>query len=153
MTLPEGSDLKQRIGEATTAAMKARDKARVAALRLINADIQRVEVDERRTLSDDDVIAVLNRMLKQRQDSLGQYEAAGRDDLAAQERYEIDLVREFLPAPLDDAELDRLIDAAVAATGATTMRDMGKVMAELKPHIHGRADMGAVSAKVKARLQ
>lgn len=153
MTFPEGSDLKRRIGEATTAAMKARDKARVAALRLINADIQRVEVDERRTLIDEDVIAVLNRMLKQRQDSLGQYEAAGRDDLAAQERYEIAVVREFLPAPLDDAELDRLIDAAVAATGATTMRDMGKVMAELKPHIHGRADMGAVSGKVKARLQ
>ena len=153
MTVQEGSDLKQRIGDATTDAMKARDKARVATLRLIKADIQRVEVDERRSLSDDDVIAVLNRMLKQRQDSLGQYEAAGREDLAAQERYEIALVREFLPEPLDEAELERLIDAAIAATGAASMRDMGKVMAELKPRIHGRADVGAVSGKVKARLQ
>jgi uncharacterized protein YqeY len=153
MTVQEGSDLKQRIGDATTDAMKARDKARVATLRLIKADIQRVEVDERRSLSDDDVIAVLNRMLKQRQDSLGQYEAAGREDLAAQERYEIALVREFLPEPLGEAELERLIDAAMAATGAASMRDMGKVMAELKPRIHGRADVGAVSGKVKARLQ
>ncbi|MEQ8482851.1 MAG: GatB/YqeY domain-containing protein [Pseudomonadales bacterium] len=153
MTVQEGSDLKQRIGDATTDAMKARDKARVATLRLIKADIQRVEVDERRSLSDDDVIAVLNRMLKQRQDSLGQYEAAGREDLAAQERYEIALVREFLPEPLDETELERLIDAAMAATGAASMRDMGKVMAELKPRIHGRADVGAVSGKVKARLQ
>ena len=153
MTVQEGSDLKQRIGDATTDAMKARDKARVATLRLIKADIQRVEVDERRSLSDDDVIAVLNRMLKQRQDSLGQYEAAGREDLAAQERYEIALVREFLPEPLGEAELERLIDAAMAATGAAFMRDMGKVMAELKPRIHGRADVGAVSGKVKARLQ
>lgn len=148
----EASDLKQRITAATTAAMKARDKARVATLRLLNAEIKRVEVDERRALSDDDVIAVLNRMLKQRQDSLSQYEAAGREDLAEQERYEIALVREFLPQPLGEAELDALIDAAIAASGAASMRDMGKVMAELKPKIHGRADMGAVSAKVKARL-
>jgi uncharacterized protein len=148
----EASVLKQRITAATTAAMKARDKARVAVLRLVNAEIKRVEVDERRELSDDDVIAVLNRMLKQRQDSLSQYESAGRDDLAEQERYEIALVREFLPQPLAEAELDALIDAAIAASGAASMRDMGKVMAELKPKIHGRADMGAVSTKVKARL-
>jgi uncharacterized protein len=148
----EASDLKQRITAATTAAMKARDKARVATLRLLNAEIKRVEVDERRALSDDDVITVLNRMLKQRQDSLSQYQAAGRDDLAEQERYEIALVREFLPQPLGDTELDALIDAAIAASGAASVRDMGKVMAALKPKIHGRADMGAVSAKVKARL-
>jgi uncharacterized protein len=148
----EDSPLKQRIGAATTAAMKARDKPRVATLRLLNAEIKRVEVDERRALSDDDIIAVLNRMLKQRQDSLSQYESAGRDDLAEQERYEIALVREFLPEPLSDAELDALIAAAIAASGAASMRDMGKVMAELKPKIHGRADMGAVSARVKARL-
>lgn len=148
----DASELKQRITAATTAAMKARDKPRVATLRLLNAEIKRVEVDERRALSDDDVIAVLNRMLKQRQDSLSQYESAGRDDLAEQERYEIALVREFLPQPLDEAELDALIDAAIAASGAESMRDMGKVMAELKPRVHGRADMAAVSAKVKARL-
>ncbi|MFU8817431.1 MAG: GatB/YqeY domain-containing protein [Pseudomonadales bacterium] len=146
------SELKQQISAATTAAMKARDKARVAALRLVKSEIQRVEVDDRRELGDDDVIAILNRMLKQRQDSLAQFEAAGREDLAATERYEIGVVREFLPEPLSDDDIDRLIDGALAASGATSMRDMGKVMAELRPQLQGRADMGAVSARVKAKL-
>jgi uncharacterized protein len=146
------SELKQRIAAATTAAMKARDKQRVAALRLVNADIKRVEVDERRELGDDDVVVILNRMLKQRQDSLTQFEAAAREDLAATERYEIALLREFLPEPLSGEEIDRLILAAIAASGASTLRDMGKVMAELRPQVQGRADMGAVSARVKARL-
>jgi len=147
-----GSALKQTIGDATTAAMKARDKARLAVLRLINADIQRVEVDDRRELSDADVVTILTRMVKQRQDSLSQYETAGRDDLAEQERFEIGIVREFLPEPLDDAELDGLIGGAIRDSGAESMRDMGKVMAILKPQVEGRADMGAVSGKVKARL-
>lgn len=147
-----GSDLKQTIAASTTAAMKARDKARVAALRLINADIQRVEVDERRELSDRDVVAVLTRMLKQRHDSLGHFEAAGREDLAAQERFEIGVVREFLPEPLDEAALDALVADAVAESGAASMRDMGKVMALLKTRVEGRADMAQVSARVKARL-
>jgi len=146
------SELKQQIASATTAAMKARDKARVAALRLVNAEIKRVEVDERRELTDDDVVAILNRMQKQRQDSLGQFEAAGREDLAATERYEIALLREFLPEPLSDEEIDRVIAAAIAVSGASTIRDMGKVMAELRPQVHGRADMGVVSARIKARL-
>lgn len=146
------SDLKQTIGAATTAAMKARDKARLATLRLINAEIKRVEVDERRALSDQDVVTVLTRMLKQRQDSLGQYEGAGREDLAEQERYEIGIVQEFLPEPLGDAELETLIDAAIEQSGADSMRDMGKVMGILKPQVEGRADMGAVSGRVKARL-
>lgn len=146
------SDLKTRISDATKAAMKARDKERLATLRLINADIKRVEVDERRELSDQDVVAILTRMLKQRQDSLSQYESAGRDDLAAQERFEIGIVQEFLPEPLGDDELDGLIEAAIKETGAESMRDMGKVMGILKPQIEGRADMGAVSGKVKARL-
>jgi uncharacterized protein len=146
------SELKQQIGAATTAAMKARDKPRVAALRLMNAEIQRVEVDERRVLADADVIAILNRMQKQRQDSLGQFEAAGREDLAATERYELGLIREFLPAPLADEEIDQLIAAAVIASGAESVRDMGKVMNELRPRIQGRADMAAVSARVKSRL-
>jgi uncharacterized protein len=146
------SELKQQIAAATTAAMKARDKERVAALRLVNAEIKRVEVDERRELFDEDVVAILNRMLKQRQDSLSQFEAAAREDLAATERYEIALLREFLPEPLSDDEIDRLITTAIAASGASGMRDMGKVMAELRPHVQGRADMGAVSAKVKASL-
>lgn len=146
------SELKTQIGDATKAAMKARDKARLATLRLINADIKRVEVDERRTLTDEDVITILTRMLKQRQDSLNQYENAGREDLAAQERYEIEVVREFLPQPLEEAELDVLVDQAIRDTGAESMRDMGKVMGILKPQVEGRADMGAVSGKVKARL-
>lgn len=132
--------------------MKARDKPRVAALRLIQADIQRLEVDERRELADPEIVTVLNRMLKQRQDSLSQFEAAGREDLAATERYEISVVREFLPEPLGEAEIDALIATAIADTGAVSMRDMGQVMSVLKPLIEGRADMGAVSGKVKARL-
>jgi len=144
--------LKTRISDATKAAMKARDKARVAALRLINAEIKKVEVDERRELTDDDVLAVLNRMVKQRQDSLKQYREAGREDLAAQEQGELDLIAEFLPEPLTEAELEQLISDALAESGAETMRDMGKVMALLRGPVQGRADMAAVSARVKARL-
>ncbi|HEX7034346.1 MAG TPA: GatB/YqeY domain-containing protein [Pseudomonadales bacterium] len=146
------SKLKQTIGAHTVAAMKARDRQRLGVLRLINSEIKRVEVDERRTLSDQDVVSVLNRMVKQRQDSLSQYEAAGREDLAEQERYEIDVVREFLPEPLDDDALEGLIVAAIRDTGAQSMRDMGKVMNLLRPQVEGRADMAVVSGKVKAKL-
>jgi len=146
------SDLKSGISDATKAAMKARDKGRVAALRMVNAEIKRVEVDERRSLEDADVLAVLNRMLKQRRDSLEQYEGAGREDLAAQERFEIELITEFLPAPLGEAELDAMIESAIAEAGAESMKDMGKVMALLREPVTGRADMAAVSQKVKARL-
>jgi uncharacterized protein YqeY len=146
------SELKQQISDATKDAMRARDKARVAALRLINADIQRLEVDTRKTLTDDDVLGVLNRMLKQRQDSVQQYESAGREDLAEVERYEIAVIRGFMPEPLSEAELDAEIEAAVAATGASSMKDMGALMGVLRPRVQGRSDMGAVSAKVKKRL-
>ncbi len=146
------SDLKQQISEATKDAMRARDKSRVSALRLINADIQRLEVDTRKTLSDEDVLGVLNRMLKQRQDSLQQYEAAGREDLAATERYEIVVIREFMPEPLTEAAIEALIEAAVAQTGASSMRDMGALMGVLRPQLQGRADMAAVSARIKTRL-
>lgn len=146
------SDLKARIGAATTAAMKARDKSRVAALRLVNAEIKRVEVDERRTLSDEDVLAILNRMLKQRRDSLSQYQDAGRVELAEQEQFEITLIDEFMPEPLADAELDAIIARAIAASDAQSMKDMGKVMAIVKNDVAGRADMSQVSAKVKASL-
>jgi hypothetical protein len=111
-----------------------------------------VEVDERRELSDQDVVTILTRMLKQRQDSLSQFESAGREDLAEQERYEIVIVREFLPEPLGDDQLEGLIAAAIKDTGAESMRDMGKVMALLRPQVEGRADMAAVSGKVKAKL-
>lgn len=146
------SDLKAKIDESTKAAMKARDKERVAALRLVNAEIKRVEVDERRQLSNQDVLTILDRMLKQRNDSLSQYEAAGREDLAGRERYEIGVIREFMPAPLDEPTLAKLIEEAIAATGATEMKDMGKVMGVLKAEVQGRADMAAISAQVKARL-
>lgn len=146
------SDLQDRIQTATRTAMKARDKRLVAALRLVNAELKRVEVDERKALADADVIAVLTRMVKQRNDSRSQYEAAGRTDLAEQEAFEIDVVRSFMPTPLSEAEVDALIDAAIATTGAAGMRDMGKVMGQLKGKVAGRADMGTVSAKVKASL-
>ena len=146
------ADLLSRISESTKVAMKARDKARVGVLRLMSADIKRVEIDERRTLSDSDVLAVLNKMIKQRQDSESQFRNAGRIDLADQEAYEIGVIKEFMPAALGDAEIDALIEAAVAETGAASARDMGKVMGALRGKLTGRADMAVVSNRVKARL-
>ncbi len=145
-------DLKTRISDATKAAMKAREKERVAALRLVGAEIKRVEVDERKELDDADVLVVLDRMRKQRNDSLTQYRDAGRDDLADKEQFELDLIQEFLPQALSQDELAGLVDAAIQAAGAESMKDMGKVMGQLKPQVQGRADMGQVSALVKARL-
>lgn len=146
------SQLKNRIQDATRAAMKARDKRRLAALRLINADIKRVEVDERKELNDREVVAVLTRMRKQRNDSLAQYRNAGRDDLADQEQFELDVIGEFMPEPLAETEIDALIDAAIASADASGMRDMGKVIARLRGDVQGRTDMGALSAKVRERL-
>ena len=146
------ADLKARISEATKTAMKARDKDRVAALRMINAEIKRIEVDERKELDDDDVLEVLTRMLKQRRDSLSQFEEAGREDLAATERFEIGIVESFMPAAMSEADIEALVAKVVADTGASGMQDMGKVMGAVKAAITGRADMAVVSAKVKARL-
>ena len=146
------SELVLRIRDAVKDAMRARDRARLGALRLVTAEIQRVEVDERIEVDDARALAILDRMVKQRLDSEAQYRAADREDLAAAEAAEIAVIREFLPAPLDDDALVALVDAAVAETGAEGMRDMGRVMAVLKPRVQGRADMGAVSARVKARL-
>ena len=140
------------IVDATKAAMKAREKERLAVLRLIGAELKRVEVDERKTLTDDDVIAILTRMRKQRQDSLTQYQQAGREDLAAQEAFEIEIVENFLPQPLSADELAAAIDAAIEEAGATEPKDMGKVMGLLKQRVAGRADLGKVSGAVKARL-
>lgn len=146
------SELKARIGEAVKAAMRAGDKPRLATLRMVSAAIKQKEVDSRESLDDAAVLAVLDKMVKQRRESLAQYRDAGRDDLADREQAELDVIAEFLPRPLSEAELDALIDEAVSATGAASLRDMGKVMGELKPWVQGRADMGAVSARVKARL-
>ena len=146
------SDLRGRIAEATKDAMKARDKSRVAVLRLVGSEIKRIEVDERRELPDGDVLAVLNRMLKQRNDSETQFRSAGRIDLADQEAFEIALIREFMPEALGEAQIDAAIRDAIAASGAASMRDMGKVMSALRESLAGRADMAVVSARVKALL-
>jgi uncharacterized protein YqeY len=134
------------------AAMKAKDKERLATIRLIQAEFKRIEVDERIEVDDARALAVLDKMVKQRRDSAAQYSDAGREELAAQENAEIEVISEFLPAQLDEAELDALIDAAIAASDASGMAAMGAVMGKLKPELAGRADMGAVSQKVKARL-
>jgi uncharacterized protein YqeY len=147
------SGLKQTIADATKAAMKQRDKPRVGALRLINSEIKRLEVDQREgELDDDAVIDVLNRMLKQRKDSLQQFTAANRQDLADQEQFEIDVISAFMPEPLSAEDLQSLIEQAVADTEAQSMQDMGKVMGALREPLKGRADMGQVSARVKALL-
>ena len=144
--------LKSRLQADMKAAMKTGDKARLGVIRLINAAIKQREVDERIELDDTQVLAVLDKMLKQRRDSVSQYSEAGREDLAEQERFEIGVCQEYMPAALSEDELTALIAAAIADTGAAGMKDMGKVMGVLKPQIQGRADMAAVSATVKARL-
>ena len=146
------SELKTRISDAVKAAMRAGEKTRLGTLRMMSAAIKQKEVDERRELSDADLLAILDKMVKQRRESLEQYEAAGRDELAAVEHAEIAIIAEFLPQPLSDSEIDALIEQAIADSGAESVRDMGKVMAQVKPQAQGRADMGAVSARVKARL-
>jgi len=146
------SDLKQRLAAAMKAAMRARDAQRRDAIRLIQAEIQRFEIDQRISADDDRILAILDRMTKQRRDAIAQYEAAAREELAERERAEIAVIAEFLPEPLREAEIDTLIAAAIADSGATSARDMGKVMALLKPRLQGRADLGAVSGRVKARL-
>jgi uncharacterized protein YqeY len=144
--------LKQRLQTDMKSAMKAGDKRRLGVIRLINAAIKQREVDERTELDDTQVLVVLDKMLKQRRDSIAQYQDAGREDLAEQERYEVGVCQEYMPAALHDADIDAMIDAAVATTGAAGIKEMGKVMGVLKPQMQGRADMAAVSAKVKARL-
>ena len=139
------SELKIQIAEATKTAMKARDKERVAVLRMVNAELKRVEVDERRELTDADVIGILNKMLKQRQDALAQFQQASRDDLAAQESMEIGVIQDFLPEQMSAEELEALVDRAIADTGAAGMQDMGKVMGAIKAAAQGSADMGPVS--------
>jgi len=133
-------------------AMKSRAKERLATIRLIQSEFKRIEVDERIELDEARVLAVLDKMVKQRRDSHSQFAEAGRDDLAAIEAAEIDVIQEFLPAQLSEEELDALIDSAIANAGASGMQAMGAVMGQLKPQLAGRADVGAVSKKVKARL-
>ncbi len=144
--------IKQRVKAEVKLAMKARQKPRLSALRLVLAEFQKVEVDERIELDEQRALAILDKMTRQRNDSLSQFREAGRDDLAEIEALEIAVIREFLPAGLDAAEVEQLVTGAVRESGAASMQDMGKVMALLKPQIQGRADMGQVSKLVKTLL-
>ena len=146
------SEIQQRIAAEVKAAMKARDKKRLGALRLVMAEFKNVEINERTTLTDQRVLAVLDKMTKQRKDSLQQFQDAGRTDLSDQEALEISIIAEFLPAQLDEAELKLLVSAAIEEVGATSMQDMGKVMGILKSKVQGRADMGQVSGLVKSAI-
>lgn len=146
------STLKQRIQEDMKSAMRAQEKQRLDAIRLILAAVKQIEVDERIEVDDARLLAILDKMLKQRRDSVAQYQTAGRQDLVDQETFEINIIQTYMPAQLGDAEIDKLIADSIAASGATTAKDMGKVMAILKPQVQGRADVAVVSAKVKERL-
>lgn len=144
--------MKKQINDAMKDAMRAKDKPRLGAIRLIQAEIKRIEVDERIEIDDARTLAILDKMVKQRRDSINQYETAGRQELADIEIAEINVIQDFLPAALSDAEISAMVAAAVTEAGASSMADMGKVMGILKPQIQGRADGGAVSGLVKAAL-
>jgi len=144
--------LKDKLQQDMKDALRGGDKRSLGVIRLILAAIKQREVDERIALDDAQVTSVLEKMAKQRRDSLEQYEKAGRDDLADQEKFELELLKSYLPEQLGEAEIDAMIEAAVTATGASSIKDMGKIMGQLKPKLAGRADMGAVSGKIKARL-
>jgi uncharacterized protein YqeY len=146
------SELKTRINDDVKSAMRAKEKDRLGALRLVTAAIKQKEVDERIELDDTGVLAVLEKMIKQRKDSIDQYGKAGRDDLIAREQYELDLIQTYLPEQMTEAEIEAIVAEAVAATGATEMKDMGKVMGMVKPKVAGKADMGLVSKLVKSKL-
>jgi len=144
--------LKARLTDDMKAAMKGGDKERLGVIRLVNAAIKQREVDERIVLDDTQVLAVLEKMLKQRKDSVTQYEGAGREDLAAVERFEMGIIEGYLPAQLPDAEIEAIVAKAIADSGASSARDMGKVVGLVKPQVAGRADMGKVSALIKQKL-
>jgi uncharacterized protein YqeY len=144
--------IKERINTEIKEAMRALDKQQVAALRLITAAIKQIEVDERIDVDDTRLLVILDKMVKQRKESIQQFQAAGRDDLVAKEDYELDIIRRYLPTPLSDDEIKALIAEAIQATQAEKMADMGKVMAHLKPLLQGRADMSVVSVLIKEKL-
>jgi len=144
--------LKQKINEDMKASMRAKDTARLGAIRLLLAAMKQREVDERIELAEADILSILDKMMKQRRDSLSQFEAAGRQDLAAIEKFEMSVLQEYMPQQLSASEIDDAVEQAIKITGAANAQDMGKVMAVLKPQLAGCADMGKVSAQVKARL-
>jgi len=144
--------LKERVQDDMKAAMRARDAARLSAIRLLLAALKQKEVDERLELTDADVLGVIDKMVKQRRESIAQYEKAARQDLADQERFEIGVLSAYLPQRMDEDEIARAVAGAISEAGASGVRDMGKVMALLKPRLAGRADIGRVSGLVKAKL-
>ena len=146
------TSLKTRINDDVKSAMRNKDKERLGVLRLVTAAIKQREVDERIELSDEQIVSVLEKMLKQRKDSIEQFEKAGRNELAEKEAFEITIIQEYMPAQLSEAEIDALIDEAVTASGASSMKEMGKVMGILKPKLAGRADMSKVSQTIKQKL-
>ncbi|BES71484.1 GatB/YqeY domain-containing protein [Marinobacter nanhaiticus D15-8W] len=144
--------LKEHISDSVKDAMRSKDKLRLGTLRMAQSAVRQIEIDERRDLGDDEVLAVLDKMLKQRRDAAAQYEDAGRDDLADKEKAEMVVIQEFMPAALTEDELDGLIRQAIEDANATDMQDMGSVMGKLKPQVQGRVDMGHVSQKVRTAL-
>ena len=146
------SELKKQIQDAAISAMKSGEKPRLAVIRLITASIKQIEVDERIEPDDARIIAILDKMVKQRRESISQFKTAGRDDLIKQESFEIDIIQEYLPQALSEEEVDEIINKAIAQTGASSIKDMGKVMGLVKPQIIGRADMGEISGRIKSIL-
>jgi uncharacterized protein YqeY len=144
--------LKTRLKEEMKAAMRAKAKERLGTIRMIQSEVKRIEVDERIEVEDQRLLAILDKMNKQRRDSITQYVAAEREDLAEIERFEMSVIQEFLPAALSDTEIQAIVAQAITGSGAASAQDMGKVMGLVKPQIQGRADMGAVSKMVKAKL-
>ena len=144
--------IKERLNNDVKDAMRAKDKELLSTLRLITAAVKQVEVDERIEVDNERMLVILDKMSKQRKESIAQYEKANRDDLVAQEQFELDIIKKYLPEPLSEAEIKQMVQDAIASTGAEKMADMGKVMAILKPSLQGRADMGQVSAMIKAQL-
>lgn len=146
------SPLKARVTDDMKSAMRAGEKEKLVTIRLILSAIKQIEVDTRKDLDDTQVLSILDKMVKQRRESISHFEKAGRDELAAKEHQEIAIIQGYLPTQLSETEINDLIEEAITSTGAAAMRDMGKVMGILKPKLQGRADMGSVSASIKARL-
>jgi len=146
------SELKKQIQDAVISAMKAGEKKRLSIIRLMTSAMKQIEVDERIELDDARVIAILDKMVKQRRESISQFKKAGRDDLVKQESFEIDIIQEYLPQALSEEEVDAIVNQAIEQTGASSIKDMGKVMGLVKPQIIGRADMGEVSGRIKSIL-
>ena len=146
------SELKKQIQDAVISAMKAGEKKRLAIIRLMTSAMKQIEIDERIELDDQRIIVILDKMVKQRRESISQFKTAGRDDLVKQESFEIDIIQEFLPQALGEEEVDEIVSQAIKQTGASSIKDMGKVMGLVKPQIVGRADMGEVSGRIKSLL-